>query len=144
MTDLALPSQTRRIAAILVQPWFGYLLLFLVLLVLMPPNGVLSDNEENYFQLASLAVTGTPGGPNSAVFDTVYHRYISELILGNMIALIGFEGTQIATRLLTAAAFTFLLPLLLGTFALSALDAALVVMIFELFFIPCNKIRVSV
>lgn len=120
------------ILALFGRPWLGFVLLFLVLQLLLPPDGVLSDNEENYFQLAAQTVTGAPGGPDSAVFDLSYHRFLSEQFLGRLISLIGYENTQIVARILAAMAFTFLLPLVFGTFALSALDAAIAVIIFDL------------
>src|SRR5260221_5057431 len=107
-------------------------LLLVVLLLLLPPDGVLTDNEENYFQLAAQAVAGVPTPANSAVFDASRHRFLSELLLGPLIALCGFEAAQIVTRVLTAAAFALLLPRLFRLLSLPALDGAIVVMGFAL------------
>jgi hypothetical protein len=107
-------------------------ILFLILLLLLPPNGLLTENEENYFQLAAQATTGAPGGPNSAVFDASSHRYVNELLLGHLIALVGYEATQIITRTLTAAGFALILPLVFRSLTLSALDGAIVLIVFDL------------
>jgi hypothetical protein len=123
--------QWRSILARFDKPWAGTALLFIVLLLLLPPDGVLSDNEENYFQLASQAITGVPGGPDSGVFDGSHHRYLSELFLGHLISLTGFEITQILTRVLSAATFALILPRVFGMFALSALDGAITVILFD-------------
>src|SRR5258708_6398857 len=95
-------------------------LLLVVLLLQLPPDGVLTDNEENYFQLAAQAVAGVPTPANSAVFDASRHRFLSELLLGPLIALCGFEAAQIVMRALTAAPFPLLLPPLFRLLSLSA------------------------
>jgi hypothetical protein len=114
------------------RPWIQVGMLFFVLLLLMPPDGLLTDNEENYFQLAAQAVATAAPAPNSAVFDASPHRFLSEFLLGNMIRHLGFETTQIITRTATAAAFAVLLPVMLRAFALTALDGVIVVVIFAL------------
>lgn len=105
--------------------------LLLILLSLMPPDGALSDNEEDYFALAAHSVASQVP-PNSAVFDASRHRAASEFLLGHLIAVVGFAGAQIMTRLLAAAAYAFLLCALFRRFALSALDAVLVILVFAL------------
>jgi hypothetical protein len=106
----------------------GTAVLALALLALIPPNGILSDNEENYCALAARFVAGTPWPRETAVFDAAPHRMLSDATLGALIWLIGYSPTQIVTRLLTVAAYTLVLRELFGVFALSALDAAIVVM----------------
>jgi hypothetical protein len=112
------------------KPLPRFCLMFVVLMMMMPPTGALDDNEENYFQLAAQAVTGSPGGPNSAVFDASPHRFVSERLLGGLISLFGYESTEIITRTLTAAAFALIVPLLFRAFALSVLDAAIATIAF--------------
>jgi hypothetical protein len=107
-------------------------LLLVVLLLLLPPDSVLTDNEENYFQLAAQAITGVPASPDSAVFDASRHRFFSELLLGRLISLSGFEGAQVITRVLTAVAFALLLPPVFRLLSLSALDGVIVVVVFAL------------
>ncbi len=107
-------------------------LLLVVLLLLLPPDGVLTDNEENYFQLAAQAIAGAPAPPDSAVFDASRHHFLSEMVLGRLITISGFEAAQIVTRALTAAAFALLLPPLFRLLSLSALDGMIVVMVFAL------------
>ena len=102
--------------------------LTVVLLLLIPPRGILSDNEENYFALAERFVDGSAWSLETAVFDTSPHRTLSDATLGAVIWAIGYTPAQVATRLLTVAAYALVLPPLFGVFALSALDAAVVVM----------------
>lgn len=110
----------------------GTAALLLVLLLLIPPDGILSDNEENYFQLAARFITGTAWPEVTAVFDRSLHRVLSDATLGSLIWLIGYEPTQIATRLLAIAGYMLALPGLFGAFGLSAMDAALSVMVMAL------------
>jgi len=119
-------------AAVLDRPLAHVGLLLIVLLLLLPPTGVLSDNEENYFQLAAQAVTGLPTAPDSALFDASRHRFVSELLLGGLISLVGFEAAQAISRALAAAAFALLLPPVFRLLSLSALDGVIVVMVFAL------------
>jgi hypothetical protein len=107
-------------------------LMLVVLFLLLPPDGVLLDNEENYFQLAAQAVSGRPASPDSAVFDASRHRVVSETLLGNLIALAGFEAAQVVTRALAAVAFALLLPAVFRLISLSALDGVIVVVVFAL------------
>jgi hypothetical protein len=102
--------------------------LTVVLLLLIPPHGILSDNEENYFALAERFVDGSAWPRETAVFDTSPHRTLSDATLGAAVWAIGYTPAQVATRLLTVAAYALVLPPLFGVFALSALDAAVVVM----------------
>ncbi|HEX7967557.1 MAG TPA: DUF6798 domain-containing protein [Stellaceae bacterium] len=106
--------------------------LLLLLLCLMPPDGVLSDNEENYFALAAHAVSSGSVPPNTAIYDASLHRALTDWLLGGLIAAVGFESAQIITRSLAAVAYAFLLRALFRRFGLSALDAVLVILVFAL------------
>lgn len=106
--------------------------LFLVLFCLMPPDGVLSDNEENYFQLALRSVSAAPAPTDTAVFDSSHHRLLADHLLGGLVALAGFSGAQIIARLLGAFAYAAALAALFRRLGLDALDAALAVIIFAL------------
>jgi hypothetical protein len=53
---------------------------------------------------------------------------MSDATLGLLVSTIGYAPTQVVTRLLAVAAYAIVLPALFGVFALSAVDAALVVM----------------
>jgi hypothetical protein len=110
--------------------WIQVVLLLGVLLLLLPPNGILTDNEENYFQLAAKAVSGLPTAATSGVFDASRHRFVNEFLLGNLIAFTGFESAQMITRLLAAIAFAALLPFVFRLFALSILDGVIVIIAF--------------
>ena len=99
-----------------------------MLALLIPPHGILSDNEENYFALAERFVDGSAWPRTTAVFDASPHRVLSDATLGALIAAIGYAPAQIVARLLAVAGYALVLPPLFAVFALSALDAALVVM----------------
>jgi len=64
----------------------------------MPPVGLLTGNEEDYFQLAERFATGAATPPDSAVFDSSPHRALNEVLLGNLIIAIGYERAQIIAR----------------------------------------------
>jgi Domain of unknown function (DUF6798) len=106
----------------------GTAALAIVLLLLIPPDGILSENEENYFALANRFVAGTVWPEGTAVFDSSRHRMLSDASLGGLVWLIGYTPTQIVTRLFVVAGYALVLPALFGAFALSAWDAAIVVM----------------
>ena len=106
--------------------------LFLVLLCLIPPDGVLSGNEENYFQLAAHSVAAMPAAPESAVFDSAHHRFIADHLLGWLIAATGFSGAQVLARLAAALAYALALGALFRRLDLDALDGVLVVIVFAL------------
>jgi hypothetical protein len=106
--------------------------LLLLLFCLMPPDGVLSDNEENYFALAAHAVSLSPASPYTAVFDSSHHRAVSEVFLGGLVTAVGYEHAQIIARALAAAAYAFLLTGILRRFGLSLLDAVLVMVAYAL------------
>jgi hypothetical protein len=101
-----------------------------VLLCLIPPDGALTDNEEDYFQLAARSVAAAPPSPLSAVFDSAQHRVVIDHLLGWLIALTGFGGAQIVTHTLAALAYALALAAVFRRLALDALDAVLVVVVF--------------
>ena len=99
-----------------------------VLLLLIPPHGILSDNEENYFVLAERFVDGNVWPRETAVFDASPHRTLSDATLGALVWAVGYTPAQVATRLLVVTAYALVLPPLFGAVGLAALDAAVVVM----------------
>ncbi len=111
---------------------FGTAALIAVLLSLIPPNGALSPNEEDYFAIAVRFVCGSAWPDTTAVFDSSRHRMLSDASLGSLVALIGYTPAQIVTRLIAVAGYTLVLPRLFDALALSALDAAIVVMVMAL------------
>jgi hypothetical protein len=113
-------------------PALSTLLLFLLLLCLLPPDGVLSDNEENYFQLGAHFISAAPISPYSAAFDGSWHRALSDFLLGGLVRLVGFGAAQITARTLAALAYAVALRALFRHLGLSTLDAILVIVIFAL------------
>jgi hypothetical protein len=107
-------------------------LLFLLLLCLMPPDGVLSDNEENYFQLGAKFIAAAPSSPYSAVFDSSWHRALNDLLLGGFVRLVGFTAAQIIARTLAALAYAVALRALFRRLGLSTIDAILLIVTFAL------------
>ena len=106
----------------------GIAVLAIILLLLIPPHGILSENEENYFALAERFVGGSTWPRATAVFDVSPHRMLSDATLGALVWAVGYAPAQVVTRLLTVAGYALTLPALFGVFGLSALDAAVVVM----------------
>jgi hypothetical protein len=104
------------------------MVLVLVLILLLPPHGILSDNEENYFALAERFVDGSAWPGTTAIFDASRHRMLSDVTLGSLVSTVGFVSAQVLTRLLAIVGYMLTLPALFRVFGLSALDAALAVM----------------
>jgi hypothetical protein len=111
-----------------VSPVAGSIVLILVLLLLIPPHGILSANEENYFALAKRFVDGSAWPEKTAIFDASHHRMLSDLTLGSLISVIGYAPAQVVTRLLAVAGYALTLPALFRVFGLSVLDAVVAVM----------------
>jgi len=111
---------------------FSTLFLFLLLLCLLPPDGVLSDNEENYFQLGAHFVLAAPISPYTAVVDGAWHRVVNDFLLGGLVHVVGFGAAQIIARALAALAYAAALRALFRRFGLSTIDAILAVGIFAL------------
>jgi hypothetical protein len=110
----------------------GTVVLVIALLLLIPPHGILSENEENYFALAARFVHGSAWPQKTAIFDASRHRVLSDATLGALVSTIGYGPAQTVTRLLTVAAYALVLPRLFAVVKLTALDAALAVMIMAL------------
>jgi hypothetical protein len=106
----------------------GTAVLIIALLLLIPPHGILTENEENYFALAERFVDGSKWPQTTAIFDVSRHRALSDATLGALISMIGYAPAQIVTRLLTVGAYAVVLRALFRVFELSALDAALTIM----------------
>jgi hypothetical protein len=111
-------------------PLIYFPVLFAIVLAMMPPTGLLSDNEENYFGLAARAVGAIAAMPESALFDAARHRFLNEFLLGHLIGGIGFEYAQIIARILAAAGYALALTLWCRGFALRLVDAVTVLLVF--------------
>ena len=106
----------------------GISVLVLALGLLIPPNGMLSENEENYFALAKRFVDGIAWPGTTAIFDASKHRMLSDVTLGSLVSTVGYVPAQVLTRVLAIAGYTLTLSALFRVFGLTALDAALAVM----------------
>lgn len=104
--------------------------LTLTLLCVIPPDGVLSDNEEDYFLLGLRSVSALSGSAATAVFDHAPHRFLADHLLGWLIAGVGFGGAQIVARTLAATAYAIALRAAFRRFDLGTLDAVLVLVVF--------------
>src|SRR5689334_16243428 len=113
-------------------PAAATLLLFLLLICLLPPDGVLSDNEENYFQLGARFVSAAPISPYTAVIDGSWHRVVNDVLLGGLVRLVGFAAAQIIARTLAALAYAMALRAFFHRVGLSTLDAILIIVTFAL------------
>jgi hypothetical protein len=102
--------------------------LTIVLLLMIPPTGILSGNEENYFALGERFVRGSAWAERTAIFDASRHLLLSNLTLGTLVSTIGYASAQVITRLLAVAGYVLALSALFKVFELSAMDAALAVM----------------
>jgi hypothetical protein len=114
------------------RPIASTITLIVVLLLLIPPYGILSDNEENYFAVAERFVDGSPWPEKTAVFDASRHLMLGNATLGLLVSVMGYAPTQVVTRLLAVGGYALTLPALFSVFGLSALDAALAVMVMAL------------
>jgi hypothetical protein len=106
------------------------LTLLVVMLLLIPPSGVLIDNEEVYFGLADRAFSGDTWPTTTAVFDASRHRLVNEFLLGGLISKVGFAAAQVIARSLAALAYACALAVLFRRCSLSALEGILVVIVF--------------
>src|SRR5262249_5219931 len=111
-------------------PPAGIAALFVVLLCLIPPTGMLSPGEEDYFQLAARRISVMPNLPGSAIFDSSPYRLVADHLFGWLIALLGFTGAQIFTRVLAAVAYSVTLTMLFRRFALTTIEGVVVVIAF--------------
>src|SRR3984885_9815974 len=75
----------------------AFVVLVLVLLLLIPPHGILSENEENYFALAEQFVGGSTWPRATAVFDVSPHRMLSDATLGALVWAVGYAPAQVVT-----------------------------------------------
>ena len=104
--------------------------IFALILLIVPPNGVLADNEENYFGLAAQSLSPLTASPYSALFDSSRHRFANEFLLGYVIEGVGFEAAQMIARTVSAALLAWALSLLLRLLAVPVLDAVAALLLF--------------
>ncbi len=111
------------------------LLLTLLLVMINPPTGVLSSNEENYFGLAELTIRGEAAAETSSLFDTSDYRFLPEFIIGTLINAVGFEYAQQVGSILNSSLWAIALVSLFAILGLSA-AASLLSLIFYFYLGP--------
>lgn len=114
--------------------WHSRLALTAVILVVMilmiPPNGILNDNEEFYFQLAFKFLHPELPAYDSAIIGQRRHMIFFLAPLGFLIEWLGFEATQVLTRLTVAVLYTIALVRLFRQLEFRTLDVLLVLFAF--------------
>lgn len=69
-------------------------LLALTLVLINPPDDVLSSNEEYYFGLAELTMSDGAASVTSVLFDSAKYQFLPEAIIGMLIKSVGYEGAR--------------------------------------------------
>lgn len=100
----------------------------LFLLILLPT--AFNGNEYHYFMLAFRRVSPESFSAFSAPFDASEGRIFWELIVGNLIDWLGYDGAHTVLRLGMAVAYAGAVGYLFSTLRLSALDSLLTLGIF--------------
>ncbi|MEM7284605.1 MAG: hypothetical protein AAF438_23660 [Pseudomonadota bacterium] len=108
--------------------WSPIVTLFVLMLLLIPPHGVLTANEQLYFSLAGSNLTEHPFSSLSPRPYLVAFNLITEKI--NDIA--GANGGQILGRIGVAVLYTFALAALFRRVSLSLVQCTLIVLTFYL------------
>lgn len=105
----------------------------LVLLALMiPPTGILNDNEEHYFAAALHYVDPQADPQGSAVMGGLPHAFAFAWIAGPLARDLGFEAASIIGRSLTIALYGLALLSLFSRLSMRPVDAVLVLGAFYL------------
>jgi hypothetical protein len=106
--------------------------ILLFVLLLMPPTGFLTDNEEEVFAKALSAPSSENAATSSAVFDASRHRMLNEFLLRHLVAWVGFGKAQIMSRSVAAVGYAVVLAGFFRGLRLAAIDAVIVLAVFAL------------
>lgn len=135
MTDaLSLPrldAHLRRIAELRSVAAIAFVVAVL-LLAMIPPNGVLNDNEEHYFAAARQYFDPAAVPEHSALLGGMPHAFAFYAVAGALLKVTTFETAQMLGRLLAIVLYTIALTRFFRALSFSALDAALVLVAFYL------------
>jgi hypothetical protein len=114
------------------RPWALIAVLLPILLLLVPPNGVLDDNEEHYFAIARHSVAAEEPAPASAVMEGMPHTYLFAQGMGTLIGTLGYERAQVVGRTVVALLYALALGSFAAALGLGALGASAAVLAFWL------------
>jgi len=101
-------------------------------LLFMLPTGSLSDNEENYFQLAQRTVAPEKFGEYHAVFDASRARIVAEYLLGTLVDHVGYDTAFVIARIGMALLYGLTISLALRGAGLGILNSMLAVVAFRM------------
>lgn len=110
--------------------WSLSIALLLLMVLLNPPNGVLNDNEQHYFEVAHALVAPQSTAATESVVGGVPHTFAFGWLTGSLIEWLGYEGAQIAGRLLVAALYAWALTTFFLRLNLGVAEAASVTLVF--------------
>jgi hypothetical protein len=126
-----LDAHLRRIAELRSLAAIAFVVAVL-LLAMIPPNGVLNDNEEHYFAAARQYFDPAAVPEHSALLGGMPHAFAFYAVAGALLKVASFETTQMLGRLLAIVLYTIALTRFFRALSFSALDAALVLVVFYL------------
>jgi hypothetical protein len=104
----------------------------ILLLMMIPPNGVPNDNEEHYLHAAHQYLDPQAVPAESALLGGMPHAFAFYAVAGVLLKAVNFETAQMLGRLLAVLLYTITITRLFRALSLSALDAALVLVAFYL------------
>ena len=108
------------------------LALLLLILLITPPNGILSHNEEYYLAEALRSVLPEFFGSHSAFFDGAWHRAAFEIPVGIVVQAFGFEMAQASGRVVVALLYASSLTLLFRHLGVGTIGTLLIISVFYL------------
>ena len=82
--------------------------IFSIVFIAIPPNGLLNGDEEMYFKFASDYIYGSSNSLSAFISheNAVIHRFFYNYFCGGMIRALGYEYTQIFGRLVVICLFS--------------------------------------
>jgi len=100
------------------------------LLLVMPPTGLLSGNEEAYLQAATQWYRPDALPKNTALLDGLPHIALFASLLGPLIQFVGYEMAQVISRIMAVVTFSVALERMGKTLKLRSLETAIVVLVY--------------
>ena len=109
----------------------AFFLALLIALILFP-TGILTGNEEYYFQLAAQLWSNGVQSQYAAIQEKSYHLFLSAFTIGLPVKWLGYESANVVLRICAVLALAGSFAYLASIWRLSALDAVLSVSVFFL------------